>query len=221
MDMTPPNTRWRVLVVEEKRLFAEVLRGALVAEGSFDGGTATTAEETLDFLRTRKVDLVLLDLNLGGRAGGLHLGRRILMSHADVKVMALSESVDPELPWLVLESGFPGYVTKGVPLADLVWAAKTVLRERVVIRLDPPARAVSPAAESEPPELRLRHLTARESEVLALLVEGASTEEVAASLGVANNTARTHIQSILTKLGVRSRLEAAAFAVRHGLLRAS
>ena len=115
--------------------------------------------------------------------------------------------------------GFDGYVTKDAQIDQFKSSIKTVVDGQVVV----PRRAARPVAGARSPEeqhayLLASQLTAREREILALLAEGMDGVEIAKKLSVTKNTVRTHIQNILSKLQVHSRLEAAAFAVRYGLV---
>jgi two-component system nitrate/nitrite response regulator NarL len=110
-------------------------------------------------------------------------------------------------------------MTKNTPIQRLVEAVDSVLGGQVVV----PQRLASEAAGARTPdeeavELLAKQLTLREREVLVLLVEGASGQTIARRLGISPNTVRTHVQSILMKLQVHSRLQAATFAVRHRLV---
>ena len=118
----------------------------------------------------------------------------------------------------VLKAGFRGYVAKDAPLRSVVKAIRSGLEGRVAVI--PPSRSAGapPPDRSSPVTLMASGLTAREREVLALIVDGSGSVEIAERLGITTNTVRTHVQGILTKLQVHSRLEAAAFAVRHGLV---
>jgi two-component system nitrate/nitrite response regulator NarL len=108
---------------------------------------------------------------------------------------------------------------KNTDLDTLVTSIDAVIRGEVVLPERGPrgngARSSAPDRETG---LLVRQLTPREREVLVLLAEGAASKTIAARLGVSANTVRTHIQSILTKLQVHSRLEAAAFAIRSGVV---
>ena len=103
-------------------------------------------------------------------------------------------------------------------MSQLLSAIQVVLNGEVVF---PPRLARAGARDGRQSQARLlgQQLTPRELEVLEMLARGAGGREIARTLGVAPNTVRTHVQSILSKLQVHSRLEAAAFAVRHGLIR--
>jgi two-component system nitrate/nitrite response regulator NarL len=134
-------------------------------------------------------------------------------------VLALTALEEPGSVREALRLGFQGYLTKDISIRQFVDAVRTALDGQVVV-----SRRSAPAVVGERPSPIDRvgrlaeHLTGREREVLSLIVEGAGSREISSRLHIAPNTVRTHVQSILTKLQVHSRLEAAAFAVRHGLV---
>ena len=131
----------------------------------------------------------------------------------ETKVIAVTLLEDTKLAQEAIRVGFQGYVTKNVDMHQFISAVRSVL-----------AGECGHASAARGPPWALRTGRAdrgadfgRELEVLALLARGFSSHRIAAELGLAPNTVRTHVQNILTKLQVHSRLEAAAFAVRHGL----
>jgi two-component system nitrate/nitrite response regulator NarL len=117
-----------------------------------------------------------------------------------------------------LRSGFAGYLTKNSEPEQFKRALERVADGQVVFQHRLRA-APGGDPEASGADLLAKQLTAREVEVLQLLAEGASSTEISGQLSVSPNTVRTHVQGILTKLQVHSRLEAAAFAVRHGLVK--
>jgi two-component system NarL family response regulator len=135
-------------------------------------------------------------------------------------VLAVTALNDSRAVQRALKAGFHGYLTKDIPLSQFVDAIKTALSDQVIIphRLARAAVGVR-SAEEQQAMLLADQLTAREKEVLELLVKGAGGPEIADSLSVSQNTVRTHIQNILTKLQVHSRLEAASFAVRFSIVK--
>lgn len=208
-----------VLIVDDHRLFADALRLLLEVNGVRVVGIATKAPDALALLRATRPGLVLVDLELAD-ADGVQLGLRILSERPATKMVGLSGTDSPNMIREVIQAGFHAYLTKDVPGVQLINSIRAALAGQVTI----PHRLASAAAGARSPiqretDLIIGHLTRREAEVLALLVEGAHTQEIAAHLSLSANTVRTHIQSILGKLGVHSRLEAATFAVRHGLVK--
>jgi DNA-binding NarL/FixJ family response regulator len=208
----------RVLIVDDHQLFAETIRWLMERHGVQVVGLAATAEEALERCRRDRPDLVLLDLGLPG-AGGLAVGRAILEELPDTRVVALTALRDPRMVKEALRSGFHGYLTKDLPVSRFMDALRAALADQVVVP-QPLARAASGRdhGPDTPESLLAQHLTPREREVLALLARGASSHAIAKELAITHNTVRSHVQNILNKLQVRSRLEAVAFAIRNGLL---
>jgi DNA-binding NarL/FixJ family response regulator len=179
---------------------------------------AGDAAQALDAIRQERPDLVLVDLGLPDMYG-IDLGKIILDEWPDVIVVALTQLSDPRAVREALQAGFHGYLTKETPLPLFLRSVQMAMAGEVVV----PHRLAAEAAGARSPEekhadLVREKLTPRENQILALLVEGASTKTMAQRLSLSKNTVRTHAQNILEKLQVSSRLEAVAFAVRHGLV---
>ena len=164
----------------------------------------------------RSFDLVLMDIGLPD-GNGLSVGAQIVAEHDDLKVLAVTALEDRDAAVQAIRSGFHGYITKDTDLTRFLAAIDSALSGQVVM----PRRLMrnETANRGDSMAALIASLTAREREILALLTEGMSGEHIAEALGISQNTVRTHVQSILTKLQVHSRLEAAAFAVQHGLVR--
>jgi two-component system nitrate/nitrite response regulator NarL len=200
-------------------LFAEALRTTLEAHGMDVVGLATTGRDALESLGELDPELVLVDIGLPD-INGLEVGKEILARHPGALVLAVTAMNDPDAVGDALRLGFHGYITKDTPLPQFVKAIESAIEGQVVIPRRFSQRAAGGMSPSEQSAaLLLKHLTARESQVLELLAKGASSTEIAAELSVSANTVRSHVQNILTKLQVHSRLEAAAFAVRHGAVK--
>jgi two-component system, NarL family, nitrate/nitrite response regulator NarL len=176
----------------------------------------TTASEATEAAQ-QEPDLVLVDIGLPDQSG-IALGERILEEHPATKVVALTALDDASLVREALRVGFAGYITKDTRTDMLVRLLWGVLDGQVVVAASANGGQAANNASSDP-EVLQSQLTRREMEVLRLLVDGASSAEIARTLDVSPNTVRTHVQGILAKLQVHSRLEAAAFAVRHNLFR--
>ena len=210
------DARSRFVIVDDHRLFADALENSLEASGLEPAGIAATAAEAVATVRTAKPDLVLVDLVLPD-AHGIDLGRALLDEEPHVKLLAISILASPGTIGQAIGAGFHGYVTKSTPLTELIAVAQAVLDGQIVL-----PRQASQIDRRR--SLRVTHglipgeLTPREHDVLVLLVEGVGGPQIAKQLSISPNTVRTHVQSILTKLGVHSRLEAVAFARRHGIV---
>jgi two-component system, NarL family, nitrate/nitrite response regulator NarL len=204
----------RVLVVDDHALFTDAILPTL---GEMEWEVVAVVRRGEDAIETairEKPDLVMVDLGLPDM-GGIAVGTRILEALPNTKVIALTGRSDPEAVKEAQTAGFHGFLTKNIPLPRFSEALSAALRGEVVTLPRPvvDSRPVTPVDRDA--ELLAGQLTPREREVLALLVEGNDNAQIARRLSVSANTVRTHVQSILTKLGVRSRLQAAAFAVRH------
>lgn len=180
---------------------------------------ASTVEAALSTARRERPDIVLVDLGLPD-GDGISLGRTIVVESPETKVIALTALNDPKAVGEALRAGFAGYLTKDTPLTQFVAMIEAAVAGQVVIPQRLAAAAVGArSAEERHASLLAEQLSPRERQVLTLLAEGASSEEIAEKLSVSPNTVRTHVQSILTKLQVHSRLEAATFAVRYGIVK--
>ncbi len=208
----------KVLIVDDHQLFAEAIRSALEDAGVDVVDVASNELETLNAMAEHQPDLVLMDLGLPD-SNGFEVGQKLLARDPEVKVLIVTAVVDPNLVQDSVRAGFSGYLTKDTPIVQFVSSVRAALAGDVVLPRNLARRAVGVRSpEEEDAHKRARHLTEREIEVLTLLTEGASSEHIAARLHISLNTVRTHIQNILTKLQVRSRLEAAAFATRFGIV---
>ena len=204
----------RVLVVDDHKLFAEAVQLALEKHG-MEVVIATSPDEGLDAAVRESPDVVLLDIGLPGRSG-LELGREILEQRPDAKIVVVTSFDDQRALQEAVRLGFHGFLTKDTKLPQLVRAITDVVEGQLVV---PHRLAIRRRnGESEESDLLASQLTRREREVLGLLAAGSNSSEIARALVVSPNTVRTHVQSILAKLQVHSRLEAVAFATRHHLL---
>lgn len=206
----------KVLIVEDQVLFAEAIQVALRNQGVEMVGVASTGEEGLELLPTTRPDVVLVDIGLPDRSG-IAIGREILERCPDVKVLALTALRDGRMAREALRAGFSGYLTKDTDVSRLLRAIEAAFSGEVTISNGLARQAVGGRA-GDAVSLMVSQLTDRERVVLALLAEGADSPAIAQRLRISRNTVRTHVQSILAKLNVHSRLEAAAFAVRHGVV---
>lgn len=203
-----------LIVAEANRLFVDALALALADCGYRVRATATTRGELLRAVLAHRPDVCVLDLHLlDGRAVDV-----IALIHRyapEVGVLALSRDPDPMLVTAAMEAGSVGYLSKDKGIDELDKALRRVLAGELFIE---PALALETIRHArsrrDDPSEPFRWLTPRELEVLRRLTEGDGTVEIAHALGMTTNTARTHVQSVLDKLGVHSRLEAVALANR-------
>ena len=228
---SPASKRMRVLIVDDLVLFAEAVQMALRGKGIRDVTILTDPEDVFGVLtdEARRPDVVLMDLGLPGESG-LALGARIVRRFPQIKVLALTGLTDPQLLREAMRLGFSGFLTKDTQVSRLVSSIRTVAEGEVVIpqRLAKSVaggmsrgHADASTAIDDEAALLASQLTEREREVLRLLAEGATSPQIADRMHISRHTVRTHVGSLLGKLGVHSRLEAAAFAARNGLVKPS
>jgi two-component system nitrate/nitrite response regulator NarL len=197
-------------------LFAESVQAAIEGLGMSVTHIVTTGEGAITEVDRAVPDVIFMDIGLPDQSG-LMAGRTILERHPEAKIIALTALSDRSAVEEALRIGFVGYLTKDTPVARFVNAIRSAVDGHLILpqRLSPTRR---PTQAERDVALMASQLTPREREVLTLLVQGADGRRAAAALGISLNTVRTHVQSILTKLQVHSRLEAATFAVRHGIV---
>jgi len=202
------------MIVDDHTLFAEAIQMSLEDAGLDVVASVNTGTAAVAAARTTVPDVVVMDIGLPDQSG-LAAGRSILDERPDAKLLALTALNDRATADEALRLGFRGYLTKDTPVEQFTSAIQAVMDGQLVL----PYRLAHAARRSpDNAAVLAEQLTARERQVLELLVQGAAGRMIATTLAINNNTVRTHIQSILTKLQVHSRLEAAAFAVRHRLV---
>lgn len=201
----------KTLIVDDHRLFAEVLKASLEDLGLDMLPPASDGAEAMIALRTHAPELVLIDLGLPD-INGLELGRKMMAERPRLKMVAVTALSETDAVTEAIRLGFSGYITKDTPLTQFMASVRSVLDGQVVVTHRPAPR-LTLAEDGE--AFLLHQLTRRERDVLALLMEGAGAADIAGQLSVSRNTVRTHVQNILMKLQVHTRLEAVAFASRH------
>lgn len=211
----------RILLADAQSLFRDAIRSVLeheadleVVEEAGDGVEAVTKAERIH------PDVALLDANLPN-CDGVRATRLIRERVPDCQVVVLTDEEDQASLLKAVEAGASGYLTKGSPLTELMEATRAVARGETLIpgRMlgELLARLVQRRKEYDDALARLARLSRREREVLALLAEGGDNDSIAQALVISPQTARTHIQNVLRKLEVHSRLEAAAFVIQNGV----
>jgi NarL family two-component system response regulator LiaR len=171
-------------------------------------GVAASGEEALASLPLWNPQIVLLDLLMPGGLDGVETARRIKERFPTVRILALTASTDEARMMAVLRAGASGYVRKDAEPEILLAAVRAVAQGRTFI--DP-----SVAASVLVPE---EGLSPREVEVLRHLTFGRSNKEIAAALGISEETVKTHVGRLLAKLRLENRTQAVVYALKHGLV---
>jgi DNA-binding NarL/FixJ family response regulator len=208
-----------VLVVDDHRTFAEALALAVGLEPGLRARVATGGPEALRLAEEERPDVVLMDVQMPGM-DGIEAIRRLLGVHPQARVVVLSAHEDDLSRARALEAGAVGHLSKSTPLAEVPELVRRVAGGESLV---PPeererlARYLRHRRHQEATERqRANRLTPRQREILQLMAEGVPPREIAARLEVSPLTLRTHVQNILTRLAVHSKVEAIAVALRHG-----
>ena len=204
-----------MVIGDDHGIFLDALSG-LLAQRGFEVTVARTAAETLCSVRKRQPDVCLLDRHFAAE-DGIEAIADILAASPLTRVLVLSADPDAEGILEALRAGSSGYVHKNRGVSALTAAIDRALQGEVVVDV-PKDNGYRRSRDRDHARRLAAFLTEREWQCLELLVEGTSTAAMAISLGISRATVRTHVQAVLLKLGVHSRLEAAAYAVRYGLV---
>ncbi len=213
----------RVALADAHRMFTQALQGLLAREpGIHPVGAAASVEEALELADRTEPDVVLMDVDLPGAAGvdaTVELARR----RPETAVVIVTSRDDPSLVAEAMGAGARGFVLKTRAVEDLV----AIIRQAANVGGIGGGVAVAHAPGASPFARARRRpegptpLTSREMDVLRELASGRSTEQIADALFISVLTVRSHVKSILAKLGAHSKLEAVTSAIHRGLVDAS
>ncbi len=209
----------RVLLVDDhavvrlglKTLLEDVDWITVVAEAG-DGETAVQAVEEY------QPDAVVLDIRLPGESG-IEVCATITQRWPQIKVIMLTSHGEDDLLFRAIQAGASGYVLKQVGSEPIITALDAVRRGEALLDPVVTQRVLNYVRKSEHERqaAAFKGLSQREMGILALVAQGKSNKEIAVSLMLAEKTVRNHVSTILSKLGVSNRIEAATYAVRHHL----
>ncbi|MDQ6670635.1 MAG: response regulator transcription factor [Chloroflexota bacterium] len=205
----------RVVVADDHPLFREGVVTSLQSMQDIQVvGQAANAEDALRLAREELPDLALLDVTMPG--GGIQAAAKIATACPATKVVMLTVSEDEDDLLAAMKAGAKGYLLKGVSASELGTVIRAVNAGEVYVA---PGLAWGLLREMSNPQTAdpLEELSGRERQVLELVAGGLSNQEIGLKLGLAEKTIKHYMTNILTKLQVRSRVEAALLAARSGL----
>jgi two-component system, NarL family, response regulator len=200
----------RIFIVDDHPVVLAGLASMLGTQAGIEVvGSASSGEETLELLPTRSAHLLLLDLRMPGMNGldTLHALRR---SGISIRTIVLTSYALDEDIYRAVQAGAQGYLLKDAPQAEMLEAIRSVHSGR---------RYLPQAIADRLAERMLRSsLTERELEVLQMLARGLTNKEIGRALSISGNTVRNHVNSIIEKLEVSDRTEAATVAIHRGII---
>lgn len=216
--------RIRILIADDHRSYAEALktvidleRGLMVTEVVTDGRSA------VDRVAVQRPDVVLMDVEMPVM-DGIAATREIKRVFPEARIVVLAPDDDEVTLARAVEAGASGFVSKVQPVREVAEAVRAAFSGESGFDPEEVDRMLAVLGELREEDAaaraRVERLTPRQIEILQLMADGLSPEEMATDLGISRHTLRTHVQNILTKLGVHSKLQALAVAIRFGKVKA-
>ena len=212
-------SKQRIILVDDHEVVRLGLKSLLERHPQFEVvGEAASSRDALEQVAALEPDVVVMDIRLPGTSG-IEACEQIVDNYPDIKVIMLTSYAEDEMLFSAIRAGASGYVLKQIASEELVKAIEAVGRGEAL--LDPAVtqrvfQEVRRAVKEEEASA-FQHLSQQEKHVLLLVSEGKTNREIAKNLFLGEGTVRNYVSSILSKLGVNNRAEAAAYAVEHSL----
>ena len=213
----------RILLIDDHTLFRSGVRALLQKQSDFEVvDEAADGVEGIKRAKQHRPDVILLDLNMPGLSG-LQALQLLVEDLPDTAVIVLTVSEEGEELATALRSGARGYLLKNIETEALTSAIRRaaagepVISDAMTAKLVQQFQAPASPAPTPLPRGETAPLTARERDIVQGLVRGESNKVIARELGVAESTVKIHVQNILKKLNLASRVQVAVYAVEHGL----
>ena len=200
----------RIMIVEDHHVVRQGFIALLKTIPGFDVvAEASSGEQAVEHFAAQQPDVTLMDLRLPG-IGGVEAITRIRDAYAEARIIVLTTFDGDEDIYRALQAGARGYLLKGMDLEELINAIRAVHQGK--------SRIPAAVAERLAERLAGPALTERETDVLRLIVAGRSNKEIGSALFISEATVKTHINNMLSKLGVTDRTQAATTALQRGIV---
>jgi two-component system nitrate/nitrite response regulator NarL len=199
----------RIVVCDDNRLLLEALSNALARQGFTIEAATSAPGEAIDAVKLYDPDILLIDLGFPAGAEGLTAAREVARSHPRTRVVIITGGDDPAPLLEAMRIGVAGYVRKDQRLEGIVSALRQAANGESAID-KALLRRLTSASRDDSRRSAVARLTQQERVVLGYLADGLQTSEIVSRLGISTSTVRSHIQAILSKLGVHTRLQAVA-----------
>jgi DNA-binding NarL/FixJ family response regulator len=214
----------RVVIVDDQAMIRAGFTSLLASEPDIEVvGDAADGEAAVELVARLQPDVTLMDIRMP-RLDGISATRRLVAAQAETKVLVLTTFDLDEYVFDALRAGASGFLLKDATAEELAAAIRVVAAGESLLAPGVTRRVIdafvrrAPAPPSAPVDSRLRSLTPRELEVLGLIARGLSNLDIAERLFVSEGTTKTHVSNVLTKLGVRDRVQAVVFAYEAGVV---
>jgi two-component system NarL family response regulator len=210
-SMNPPDhSSIRVLIVDDHPTFRMGLAALINSQSDMKvAAEFESGERAVEAYSSDAFDVVLMDLRLPGM-GGVEATLGIMSRHPEARIVVLTTYDTDEDVYRAIQAGAKSYLLKDMSTEQIIGTIRAVVHGT--------AELPSTVAQRLDERLQRQGLTAREQEVLLLLVKGRSNKEIAGALFISEETVKSHLKTLFGKLGVRDRTDAAISAIRHGIV---
>jgi DNA-binding NarL/FixJ family response regulator len=212
----------RVVLVDDQALIRTGFKMILESEDDIEVvGEASDGEQAISMTRSVRPDVVLMDVQMPTMDGLEATGRIVRDANIPSRIVILTTFERDDYVFEALRAGASGFLLKNAPSEELVHAVRVVAAGDALLAPSVTRKVIEGFIRRQAHrsnEVELRRLTERETEILQLLATGKSNSELAAHLFVGEGTIKTHVSSVLTKLGLRDRMQAVIFAYESGLI---
>ena len=208
----------RIVLADDHRIILEGLEQLFRREQDFEViGTATNGEDALAAVRTKKPDVLVLDINMP-KGNGLWVLKNVHTEKLKTRVVLLTATLDDDEVLEAMQSGVSGLVLKESAAVNLVDTVRRVQRGERALEPMVVSRALDRLSQREDAKKIVEVLSKRETEIVKMVATGLRNKEIALKLSIGEGTVKTHLHTIYEKLGVHGRVELAMYALERGII---